>query len=188
MEISASLLALGAGNTLAWTSPVLPELLKSDSWLYVNVEQGSWVGSLLSVGAIVGAVPGGTLADRLGRKKTILATAVPFLLSWLLIIFASNVGMLYIARTLAGISVGLTCVVVPNYIAEIAEPSVRGILGSLFQLFISTGILFGFIVGSLVSYTWLGIICALIEVAFLGTFVWMPESPQWLMVGTIIDD
>ncbi|XP_046738445.1 facilitated trehalose transporter Tret1-like [Diprion similis] len=179
--ISASLLALAAGSVLAWTSPILPQLKDPNGWLFVNNEQGSWIGGLLSIGAIVGAVPAGTLADKLGRKKTILAAAVPYLLSWIIIIFARSVALLCLARTLAGISVGLTCVVVPMYIAEFAEPSIRGVLGSIFQLFISAGVLYGFVFGTFLNYTWFAIICAQIDVVFLATYIWMPESPQWLM-------
>ncbi|XP_046483699.1 facilitated trehalose transporter Tret1 [Neodiprion pinetum] len=179
--ISACLLALATGSVLAWTSPALPQLKDPNGWLFVNTEQGSWIGSILSIGAIIGAVPAGTLADKIGRKKTILATAVPYLLSWIIIIFARSVALLCLARTLAGISVGLTCVVVPIYIAEFAEPSIRGVLGSIFQLFLSAGILFGFIFGTFLNYTWFAVICAQIEVVFLATYIWMPESPQWLM-------
>lgn len=179
--ISACLLSLTAGNILSWTSPVLPKLQDKNGWLYLDDEQGSWVGSLMSIGAIIGAVPAGTLADKFGRKRAILAAAVPYLISWLLIILASHAIVLYVARTFSGIGVGLTCVVVPIYIAEIAEPSARGMLGATFQLCVSAGILYGFVFGALVSYTWLAICCGFIDVAFLGTFVFMPESPQWLM-------
>lgn len=62
----------------------------------------SWVGSLLAIGAFFGAIPAGILADMIGRKYINMALGVPFLISWGLIISASNVGMLYAGRIFAG--------------------------------------------------------------------------------------
>ncbi|XP_057339495.1 uncharacterized protein LOC130676995 [Microplitis mediator] len=178
---SASILAIGVGSSLAWTSPVLPKLAAKDSWFPVSEDEGSWVSSLLAIGAIAGALPAGPLADKLGRKKALLLLAGPFLLSWVMIIFARNVWVLYTARFTGGISVGASCVLVPTYIAEIASPSARGTLGAMFQLFLAFGIVLTFVLGSTVSYTVLGIICGLVEVIFIATFFWMPESPMWLV-------
>lgn len=162
---------------------MLPKLTAKDSWFPVSPEEGSWVSSLLAIGAIIGALPAGTLADKLGRKKGLLLLAGPFLLSWLLIVLARWVWVLYVARLIVGISVGASCVLVPTYIAEIASASARGTLGAMFQLFLAFGIVFAFVLGSLVSYTAFGILCGLIEVAFLASFFFMPESPSWLVVN-----
>ena len=178
-------MALAVGTALAWTSPVLPQLYKESSWLVITKEQGSWVSSLLALGAILGAVPSGPMADKLGRKKTLLLLAAPFLLSWVIIIFAYKLWLIYLARFIIGAAVGAACVVVPTYISEIAETSTRGSLGAMFQLFITVGILLAFIFGTVMSYTTFAIVCALIEVGFLGSFIFMPESPIWLVVGSI---
>ncbi|XP_066588424.1 uncharacterized protein [Prorops nasuta] len=178
---SACLLAVGVGTALAWTSPVLPRLKNQDSELLVTEDQGSWVGSLLAIGAMVGAIPAGGTADKLGRKKAMLLLAVPFLLSWILIVAAYNVWFLYIARFIVGIGVGASCVIVPAYVSEIAEISSRGTLGAFFQLFLAIGILFAFVFGAVLSYTVFSIVCAVVELLFLATFVWMPESPLWLI-------
>lgn len=161
---------------------MLIKLSAKDSWLPVSEEQGSWVSSLLAIGAMAGAFPAGSLADKLGRKKALLLLAGPFLLSWTMIVFAKSVWMLYIARFVGGTSVGASCVLVPTYIAEIASPSARGTLGAIFQLFLAFGIVLTFVLGSTVSYTVLGILCGLVEVIFIAAFFWMPESPMWLVV------
>lgn len=179
------LLAVGVGTAMAWTAPVLPILYEPDNWLVITKDEGSWIGSLLALGAMVGALPSGKMADKLGRKKSLMLLAVPFLLSWLIIIVASSAWMLYLARLIVGTSVGATCVLVPTYISEVAETSTRGTLGAFFQLFLTAGILLVNALGSIVNYTTLAIICALVEVAFLATFFWMPESPQWLVVRIV---
>lgn len=180
-SISACMLATGVGTALAWTAPVLPTLYEPDNWLVITSEQGSWVSSLLALGAMVGALPSGKMADKLGRKKSLLILAAPFLLSWLLIIVSSHLWLINVARFIVGVGVGASCVLVPTYISEVAETSTRGTLGALFQLFLTVGIVAVYILGSLVGYTALAIICALVEVVFLGSFFFMPESPHWLV-------
>ncbi|XP_012531503.1 facilitated trehalose transporter Tret1 [Monomorium pharaonis] len=180
-SISACLMAVSVGTALAWTSPVLPQLYKETSWLVITKEQGSWIGSLLALGAILGAVPSGPMSDKLGRKRTLLLLTVPFLLSWAIIIFTSKLWLIYVARFMVGVAVGAACVVVPTYISEIAETSIRGTLGAMFQLLLTVGILVAFIIGALMNYTAFAIICGLIDVIFFASFIWMPESPIWLV-------
>ncbi|XP_053972758.1 facilitated trehalose transporter Tret1-2 homolog [Hylaeus volcanicus] len=179
--ICACLLVVGVGTALAWTSPVLPQLYEKDSWMVVTEDQGSWVSSLCALGAIAGALPSGKMADRLGRRMSLLLLAGPFLVSWGLILVATEVWFLYIARFVVGTSVGAACVLGPTYISEISEVSTRGTLGALFQLFLTVGIFVTFVLGSVLTYSALAIFCALIIVAFLATFYWMPESPVWLV-------
>ncbi|KAJ4426299.1 hypothetical protein ANN_27113 [Periplaneta americana] len=137
--IFATLGSMAVGTVLAWTSPVLPELQAANSTLPVTLEEGSWIGSLLAVGAIAGSLPAGYLADRFGRKIVICATSAPFLISWALVVGASSVAMLYVARLLAGLATGVVSVVAPVYTSEVAETSVRGALGTLFQIIKSRG-------------------------------------------------
>ncbi|XP_050481930.1 facilitated trehalose transporter Tret1-2 homolog isoform X2 [Bombus huntii] len=180
-SISACILVVGVGTALAWTSPVLPQLYAADSWLVITKEQGSWISSLLALGAIAGALGSGSMADKMGRKKSLLLLSVPFLASWGIILVATEVKLLYIARFLVGIGVGAGCVLGPTYISEISEVSTRGTLGALFQLFLTVGIFVAFILGSVLNYTMLALVCALIVAFFLATFYWMPESPVWLV-------
>jgi MFS family permease len=77
----------------------------------------------LAVGAFIGALPTGILAERIGRKYTTICIGLPYILSWVLLALAQNVGMLYGGRFLAGIATGGSCVVAPMFISEIAETS-----------------------------------------------------------------
>lgn len=94
--------AAAAGTGLAWTSPVLDQLKSVDSTIPITKEQGTWIASMLAIGAILGAVPSGILADKLGRKKAAIVIAVPYIISYLLTVFAQNVWWLYGARLLIG--------------------------------------------------------------------------------------
>lgn len=123
---SATIGPFAVGTVLAWTSPVLPMLENPNSKIPITQDQGSWVGSLIAIGAIIGSIPAGKSADIFGRKPTIAALAVPFILSWGMIYFATSVWELYVARLIAGAVIGGVTATVPMYIGEIAESSIRG--------------------------------------------------------------
>lgn len=177
----ATLGALAAGTVLAWTAPVLAKLQAPDSWLPLGESEGSWVASLMTIGACVGAVPAGAITERFGRKGTMLLLAVPFTISWLLILFASNAAMLYAARAIAGFATGATSVAAPLYCAEIAEPTIRGTLGTFFQLQVTIGILLTFIVGGFASYTALAGVSLAVPILWFATVMLLPETPMFLL-------
>ena len=101
--------AATAGTGLAWTSPVLDQLKAPGSAIPITKEEGTWIASMLAIGAILGAVPSGILADKLGRKKAAIIIAVPYIISYLLTVFAQNVWWLYGARLLIGTFTLLFC-------------------------------------------------------------------------------
>jgi SP family facilitated glucose transporter-like MFS transporter 8 len=86
--VAACLTFLVAGTFSSWTSPTLPRLEAADSPIPITRDQGSWIVSLLGVGGVLAPIPVCYLVDKLGRKTLLLCTALPFILSWLLIIFA----------------------------------------------------------------------------------------------------
>jgi len=103
--------------------------------------------SFLLVGAVVGALSGGPLSDRIGRRPTALLAALVFAVGAIVAAVSPNVGILVVARFLLGLGVGLASMIVPLYIAEIAPAARRGQLVSLNQLMITIGILVSYIVG-----------------------------------------
>ncbi|XP_050357561.1 facilitated trehalose transporter Tret1-like [Nymphalis io] len=147
----------------------------------LNTTESSLVSAILAIGAAISALPVGVFAQKFGRRPTILALAVPFLLNWLLTIFANGAGMLIAARFFAGIATGGICVAAPMYIGEITETSIRGALGAFFQLFLTVGILFTFVVGGWTHWRTLSIISAIFPILMVAVFWWMPETPQYLL-------
>lgn len=85
----------------------------------------------MPLAGLAGGCLGGPLIEYLGRKNTILATAVPFIVSWLLIACAVNVGMVLAGRALSGLCVGIASLSLPVYLGETVQPEVRGTLGLL---------------------------------------------------------
>ena len=70
------------GLSSAYTSPAIASMNEANStlWIEIEGEEASWIGSLMPLGALLGGILGGTLVEKLGRKSTIMATAIPFIL------------------------------------------------------------------------------------------------------------
>ena len=147
--------------------------------------QEELITSLLLVGAMIGALVAGRLSDRIGRRPTILITAVVFVLGVLLAAFTPAYPVLLIARLIIGLAVGSSSMVVPLYIGEIAPPRFRGGLVSLNQLAITLGILISYLVdyGLSGSGNWrlmFGLAAVPAVLLFAGILT-QRESPYWLI-------
>ena len=89
------------------------------------IDEG-FVVSIILLGALGGALISGTLADWLGRKKTILLTALIFILGATIISVSQTFFFLSVGRAVTGIAVGIISMTAPLYIAEISPPHYRG--------------------------------------------------------------
>jgi MFS transporter, SP family, galactose:H+ symporter len=141
--------------------------------------------SVVTLGALFGALGGGSLADRFGRRPTLIGAGALFVVSALASAFASGLSVLIVSRLVIGVAVGLTSGTAPMYIAEMAPAAVRGRLVSLFQLAVTVGILVSYICDHALApheaWRWmlgLGAVPGLI--LFFGMLS-MPESPRWLL-------
>lgn len=93
---------------------------------------------------------------------------------------ARSIEVLYAGRFILGLAISVAFAVISIYCGEIADPSIRGILGALFQVSITLGELWAFCIGPYVSYISLCIACAALPIAFFISFYIMPESPYYL--------
>lgn len=84
---------LSIGQFLGWPSPSLPKLMEDNNVkhsIHLTTDEASWVASLLTLGAIAGAIICGLMVNLIGRKNIMLFTAVPSIISWLIIAFATS--------------------------------------------------------------------------------------------------
>ncbi|XP_060528143.1 facilitated trehalose transporter Tret1-like [Cylas formicarius] len=182
---TGNLAAFTSGITLGWTSPVIPKLQSLNEnplESLITQSDAGWIGSLLPLGAVLGPFLAGAAADKIGRKSTLLAGNIPFVVGLLLNIIASNVYYLFLSRFLCGLSVGFTFTVLPMYVGEIAEDRNRSSLGTLLQLFCTFGLLFSYLIGPYLSVTHFNLACLTVPVTFLVTFyLFVPDSPYYLV-------
>ncbi|XP_057339496.1 facilitated trehalose transporter Tret1-like [Microplitis mediator] len=177
---------MSGGAAFVWSSPTLlmlredPINEKNPLGRPISAEEASWVESLTSMGVLAGCLFPGYLAGKWGRRATLLSSIVPYLLGWSLVGAGRCIEVLYAGRFILGLATSIAFAVIPIYCGEIAEPSIRGILGALFQVSITLGELWAFCIGPYVSYVSLCIACAALPIAFFISFYIMPESPYYL--------
>ena len=87
-------------------------------------------------------------------------------------------------RFLTGIGVGAVCMAVPLYVAEVTAVSRRGPLGTAFQVLGITGVFVSYVVGSLVSWSWLAVVAVGLSVVHVVLLLTVPETPRWLLVNS----
>jgi MFS transporter, SP family, sugar:H+ symporter len=163
-----------------------------------EVGTGFNVASML-LGSAVGAFFAGNLADRFGRRPTMILTAVAFIISAWGSGISGTSAVFIVFRVTGGLAVGAASVLAPAYISEIAPAGIRGSLATLQQLMIVVGLFMAFLnnyliagaAGSAADVFWLGfdawqwmfwmeIVPASI---FFGTLLFIPESPRYLVAA-----
>jgi sugar porter (SP) family MFS transporter len=136
------------------------------------------------IGVMIGALVGGAVADRIGRRKTLVWGAILFILGSILAPLSPNVYVLFVARALLGIAVGFTSVTAPVYVSELAPPQSRGMLIGLYQFALTSGIALADLVGywfaASQGWRWMFAFGLVPAVLFLFMVLTVPESPRWL--------
>ena len=146
--------------------------------------------SSLVFAAAVGALIGGKISDRIGRRTTIIVLAVMFFVGVLVAVFSPNYAILVVGRIILGLAVGGASTVVPVYLAELAPFEIRGSITGRNELAIVVGQFAAFVANYIIFAT-LGHIpgvwrimfgvAALPAIALFIGMLRMPESPRWLV-------
>src|SRR5580692_11425250 len=138
-------------------------------------------------GTVVGSLLGGWPADRLGRKATLLWIGVLYFFGAVGSGLAPNVGIFILARVIGGLGIGISTVVAPMYISEIAPPKHRGQLAGMFQFNIVFGILVAYVSNALLAgvgdnaWRWMLGVAAFPSFLYAVFCFGLPESPRWLL-------
>ncbi|XP_035118014.1 solute carrier family 2, facilitated glucose transporter member 6 isoform X1 [Callithrix jacchus] len=197
------------GYALVYTSPVIPALEHSlDPDLHLTKSQASWFGgrscpwtlvrvrsqcpgrsalhplplqSVFTLGAAAGGLSAMILNDLLGRKLSIMFSAVPSAAGYALMAGAHGLWMLLLGRTLTGFAGGLTAACIPVYVSEIAPPGVRGALGATPQLMAVFGSLSLYTLGLLLPWRWLAVAGEAPVLIMILLLSFMPNSPRFLL-------
>ncbi|KAI3449578.1 hypothetical protein Pfo_006243 [Paulownia fortunei] len=165
------------GSCAGYSSPTQAAIRED---VNLSLAEYSLFGSILTFGAMIGAITSGKIADYIGRKGAMIISSGFCTAGWLSIYFAQGALLLDIGRLATGYGMGVFSYVVPVFIAELAPKDLRGALTTINQLMICTGVSVSFIIGTLLTWRALALVgivpCA---VLLLGLFI-IPESPRWL--------
>lgn len=141
--------------------------------------------SMSLLGAMIGALLAGPLADKYGRKINLFISGICFAAGAVLSGYSNSIELLTFARILQGIGVGASSVLVPVYIAELAPAKVRGLLVTSFQLMITVGIVIAYGVNTAAesqgSWRFPVGIASVFGIALALGVLFVTESPRWLI-------
>ena len=141
----------------------------------------SWV----TLGALFGALGGGELADRFGRKRAVLIAGVIFTVGSLVEALTPGTLVLVGGRLIVGVGVGIAAVAAPLYAAELAPTALRGRFISAYQLAVAGGIFVAYLVDGWLSkggdWRWMLGLSAAPGLMLVAVALVTPQSPRWLM-------
>ena len=138
-------------------------------------------------GTVIGSLVGGWPTEKWGRRKTLISIGILYFISAVGSAYAPEVYSFMIARLIGGLGVGISTVVAPLYISEIAPPKHRGKLAGMFQFNIVFGILVAFLSNALLAnaganaWRWMLGVEALPALIYSILCFGLPESPRWLI-------
>lgn len=152
-----------------------------------------FISGCIPLGAMVGCLVAGYMADKIGRKLVLFTAAILFILSSFGCALAHSVGFLIVSRLIGGLGVGMASTLVPLYIAEIAPEKIRGTMVGGYQLAVASGIFVVYIVNAIIANThtlawnehfgwrWMFAAGAVPGLLFFLLLFLIPESPRFLV-------
>jgi MFS family permease len=157
-----------------------------------NLESQPLIEGLIVAMSLIGATFittfSGAVADSVGRRPLLIASAVLYFISGLVMVWAPNVYVLLLARLIDGFGIGLAVTLVPLYISETAPTDIRGLLNTLPQFSGSGGMFLSYCMVFAMSLMpqpdWrimLGVLSIPSLIYFALTVFYLPESPRWLV-------
>lgn len=190
IALSAALGGLLFGYDTAVISGAIGNLTE---YFHLTPVETGWAISSALVGCLIGAFFSDYLSNRLGRRATMLITAILFILNSVGTALPNSFTMFVLFRIVGGIGVGIASMVVPMYIAEIAPPKRRGALVGNYQLAIVIGIVVVYFVNYFIAlqgdahwnlnigWRWMFGSEIIPSILFLVFIFLIPESPRWLL-------
>lgn len=157
--------------------------------LDLDTQGVEFIASAILIGEIIGAIVGGWIANKVGRKKAIIMVAIGYFAFCLTSAISWSGPSLAISRFFLGLTIGLSLIAVPLFVAESVPAAVRGRTLVLYQVMGVIGIIMGNVFSAVLtemafSWNWrvmLGLACVP-AIALLPLLLKLPETPSWLML------
>lgn len=150
--------------------------------LSLNQVQISWISSINMICVPLGCIFSGTFATLIGRRKAMQLVNVPMFISWIIFYYSQHVNHLYIALCISGFTGGMLEAPVLTYVAEIAEPRIRGMLSATGSTCIILGIFSQFLMAIFLKWRAITIVSSCIPIIAIILLCFVPESPHWLIL------
>jgi MFS transporter, SP family, galactose:H+ symporter len=158
---------------------------------HIGVKGGEAYSAILATGGVIGALLSGFFARFLGRKKSLVFAGFMFVAMSIISSFLPSFYILSACRFGLGFAVGIASFIVPLYLSETAPSSIRGSMGTLFQLMVTIGIFLISLTNVFIAKIFTAsttalplmflVIALFAAIMFIGSF-FLPESPRWLML------
>lgn len=158
----------------------------------LTTRQQELVTTAVVLGEIAGALGGGVLANAIGRRRSMVLVAAGYAVFALLGAISVSASMLLAARLLLGLTIGVSIVVVPVFVAESAPASRRGSLLVAYQVATVVGLILGYLAAYLLAgwhgWRWMLALAALPAALVTPALLRMPDTARWyLFKGRVAD-
>uniref|UniRef100_A0A0K8VJ11 Facilitated trehalose transporter Tret1 n=1 Tax=Bactrocera latifrons TaxID=174628 RepID=A0A0K8VJ11_BACLA len=181
--LTVQIIIFAHGFSTGCMSPIV-EIIQSPKTplsFSVTPEEISWISSMFGFGFLAGTILFAVTINRFRRKFNLYILPLPHMLFWILAYFVENIDYLYAGRFLAGVTGGGLFLITPIFQSEILNKNIRGAIMSSGMLFLSGGIVTGFVLPSLLNYHVIPCIGLLFPSVFLIALCFFPETPQSLL-------
>lgn len=183
---SASLVLVGVGINVVWTSPVIMKLKSNNTDINplgkpITTYQVALITGLVPFGGVVGPLFFTKFCDIIGRKKTLMILSTLMILFEAVLAFSTNIYMYYISRFMIGLCVGVSVAATSIFLSEISQDHNRGTIGCFVGLSYPIGSLYAYIIGPLFSIKIFTLLCTIPNIFNILCFlIFIPESPFYL--------
>lgn len=187
-----ALTAVGVGVIYGYDlSNIAGALLYITDEFKLSTHQQGMVTAAVVIGQVAGALSGGLLANAIGRKKSVVLMTAAYAVFAVLGALSVSLPMLVVARLLLGLTLGVSVVVVPVFVAECAPARVRGSLLVAYQLTTVVGIIIGYLVAYLLagshSWRWMLGLAAVPAVLVMFPLLPTPDTARWYLLKGRVD-
>lgn len=190
-----NMILLSYGMSLGFVTIAIPALEEHagnvtdlSASVTLSKPQISWFGSINWIMVAVGGIVSGPFATPWGRRPAMIAVNFCFVVGYLVFYFAESVPVLYLAQAACGFGGGLLEAPVLTYIAEIAEPHLRGAMSASTTAVLILGLFIDFSLGSFLDWRTVALVNIVAPVLAVVSLCFVPESPHWLMGQGRVED
>lgn len=163
-------MACSNGMAYGWTSPMIPYLMSNSTHIPITLHEGEFLETVFLFGAVAGLPASIFVVNRGGRKVSMILSSFVGCLCWIMILCTYSLYVVYVARFFSGMAGNMVFIGAPMYIAEIAEPRIRGFLSASIYTMLLLGFVLVYAAGALLPFyvvPCIGIVLTSLQVCLL---------------------